>query len=103
MNLTLNAVFICFTNNNKWGKGYSPTQAKVNAGLTSKAKENKVKYQVMAAVFNHASEEEIKNLCDCITANPINGGPQYYEDRTKEDNKMIKDKHVGWLMVEKNY
>lgn len=104
MNLTLKAVFICVTNANRYGKGYTVTEAKKNAGLTSTAHEKRVQFYVMAAIFNDPTENELKNLFACIRSNAIDGSPEYYRDeRTEEDTLMITDKHVGWLTVEKNY
>jgi hypothetical protein len=101
MNLELKAVYFCATNQNQWGKGYTISEAKKNAGIKSSTK---MQYYIMAAVFNNPSQPELDNLFACITADNISGNPQYYQDnRTAEDTKMIDDKHVGWLTIEKNY
>jgi hypothetical protein len=103
-NMQLNAVYYCATNQNKWAKGYSPTEAKINAGLTTKAKEKQCQFYVMAAIFDNPTPDELKNLYACITADQISGSPTYYKDgRTDEDTAMINAKHVGWMTVEKNY
>lgn len=104
MNLTLQAVFFCATDAQRWGKGYTIAEAKKSAGITSKAHEKKVQFYVMAAVFNDPTKDELNNLFACVTANNIDGSPQYYNDeRTEKDTAMITAKHVGWLTVEKNY
>lgn len=104
MNLLLKAVYYCATNAHRWGKGLTVTEAKKNAGITTKASEKKVQFYVSSAIFNDPTPEELKNLLACITANEIDGSPKYYDyERTEEDNKMINEKHVGWLTVEKNY
>lgn len=100
MNLTLAAVYYCATNANTWGKGLTIAEAKKNAKVTSKTKQ----YYVMAAILNEPTEDELKNLRDCITANEVSGSPEYYKgNRSQEDTDMIQAKHVGWLTVEKNY
>lgn len=102
MNFTLKAVYYCATNGNRWGKGYTISEAKKNAGII-KAKPS-CDYYVMAAILNDPGEKEFENLYTCITANPIDGSPEYYtRERTEKDNKMILKYHVGWLTVEKNY
>lgn len=59
---------------------------------------------IMAAMFNNPSDKELKNLHDCITANPVHGNPEYYKDnRSEEDTEMINEYHVGWITIEKNY
>lgn len=102
MNLNLKAVYYCATNGNRWGKGYTIKEAKGNAGVKG-AKPNG-QYYVQAALFNDPTDAELKNLLACIVANSIDGSAQYYQDgRTEEDAKMITEKHVGWLTIEKNY
>lgn len=104
MNYNLNAAYFCATSAHRWGKGLSIKEAKKNAGLTTKAQEKKCQFYVMAAIFNNPTPTELNNLLACITANSIEGSPQYYQDnRTDEDTKMIIEKHIGWLQVEKNY
>jgi len=104
MNLELEAVYFCANSGHRWGKGYSPTEAKKNAGITTKAQEKSCQFYVMAAILNEPSVEELKNLFKCITANNFSGSPEYYNDnRTEEDTNMIHEKHVGWLMIEKNF
>lgn len=104
MNLTLNAVYFCTTNQNKWGKGYTIIEAKKNAGITSQAHERKCEFYVMAAILNEPTKPELDNLFACITANEVSGSPEYYKgNRLQEDTDMIQEKHVGWLLVEKNY
>lgn len=100
MNLQLKAVYFCFTNQRRWGKGYTIHEAKKNAGITTS--KPKCEYYVMAAIFNDPTPEELKNLHDCITADQISGNPKYYDsERTQADTDMINAKHVGWLTVEK--
>jgi len=102
MNLKLKAVYFCATANRRWGKGYTVKEAKKNAGITGAGKG--LEFYVQAAIFNDPSPEELENLCACITADQISGGPIYYrDDRSEEDTKMINDRQVGWLMIEKNY
>lgn len=104
MNLTLNAIYFCATSNHNFGKGYTVAEAKKAALLQTKKDEKRCQFYVMAAILNEPTEEELKNLFSCITGNPINGSPEYYKDnRTEEDNNMINAKHVGWLIIEKNY
>lgn len=104
MNLTLTAIYYCATNRNSWGKGYSIADAKSSAGIKSKTDEKRCEFYVMAALLNEPSKPELVNLFDCITANQIDGSPEYYKGgRTEEDTAMILAKHVGWLTVEKNY
>lgn len=103
-NLQLKAVYFCATNRNTWGKGLTIAEAKKNAKLRTKADEKKCEYFIMAAMFNNPSEKELKNLHDCITANPVHGNPEYYKDnRSEEDTEMINEYHVGWITIEKNY
>lgn len=102
MNFILKAVYYCATNGNRWGKGYTIKEAKRNAGIIT-AKPS-CEYYVMAAMLKDPGEKEFENLYACITANPIDGSPEYYtRERTEEDDKMILKYHVGWLTVEKNY
>lgn len=102
MNLQLKAVYYCATNSNRWGKGYTISEAKKNAGIT--VKKPTCEYYVHAALLDNPTDEELNNLYACITANQIDGSAHYYnDDRTEDDTKMINEKHVGWLMVEKNY
>lgn len=104
MNLSLKAVYFCATNQHRWGKGYSLAEAKKNAGLTSNVQEKRCQFYVMAAILNDCTKEELDNIFACITANQIEGSPEYYKDgRTEEDTAMINKLHVGWLTVEKNY
>lgn len=104
MNMELKAIYFCATNGHRWGKGYSPDEAKKNAGLTSKTQEKRCQYYVMAAIFNDPTDEALKNLHACIAANQMSGSPEYYKDgRTAEDTAMINAHHIGWLTVEKNY
>lgn len=103
MNLNLKAVYYCATAGQRWGKGYSHTEAKKNAGITTKGQEKSTKFFVMAAIFDNPTEAELKNLFACITADQINGGPIYYRDeRAEADTEMINAKHVGWLTIESN-
>jgi hypothetical protein len=105
MKLVLKAIYVCVTAGNRWGKGYTASEAKKNAGLTNSATRKAIEHYVQAAVFNSEgmTDEEFNNLHDCVTANSIDGSPKYYDqDRTEEDTVMIKKYHVGWLMVEKN-
>lgn len=100
MNLTLKSIYFCATNRNNWGKGYTIASAKKNAKVLGKSD----RYHVFAAIFNNPNEDQLKNLFTCIASNPIDGSPQYYsDDRTKEDDDMIKEFHIGWLIVDKNY
>lgn len=102
MNLQLKAVYFCATNHHRWGKGYTPAEAKKNAGIT--VSKPKCEYYVQAAMLDNPTEEELKNLHDCITANAIDGSPHYYQDdRKQEDTDMINAKHVGWITIEKNF
>lgn len=99
MNLNLKAVYYCQTNARTWGKGYTPEEAQKNA----KVKKG-VKYATYAAALNDPTPDELKNLYACITANPIDGAPNYYKDnRTEEDTEMIDRLHVGWLIVSTNF
>ncbi len=102
MNMNLKAVYYCATNGMRWGKGYTIAEAKKNAGIVTKKPSSQ--YYVQAALFNEPTEDELNNLFSCITANNIDGSACYYKDgRTEEDTNMINEKHVGWLIVEKNY
>lgn len=104
MNLLLKAVYFCATNQHRWGKGYTVAEAKKNAGIRTKAQEKAVEYYVNAAIFDNPTEDELKNLHQCITADQMDGNARYYDaDRTEEDTEMINAKHVGWLLVEKNF
>lgn len=104
MNLQLAAVYFCATNQQRWGKGYTIEEAKKNAGIKTKAMEKHCEFYVQAAMFNDPTPGELENLFACITANQVDGSPQYYRDnRTDEDSKMILDKHVGWITIEKNF
>lgn len=104
MNLNLKAIYYCATNARTWGKGRTISEAKKNACLHSRADEKKRQFYVMAALFDDPTTEELENLFACITADQIDGSPKYYDaERTEEDTKMIKEKHIGWLTVEKNY
>jgi len=104
LNMQLKAVYFCATNQHRWGKGLTIADAKKAAGLTTKTHEKKCEFYVMAVIFNEPTKDELDNLLMCITANQIDGSPQYYKDeRTAEDTKMISEKHLGWLTVEKNY
>jgi len=101
MNLNLDAVYFCATNANRWGKGTSIAKAKKNAGIT---RLNTTKFYVQAAVFDNPTPEELANLHDCISANELDGSAKFYDkERTEADDKMINEKLVGWLTVEKNY
>lgn len=102
MNLNLKAVYVCVTNAHRWGKGYTIEAAKAAAGLPKT--EKGTQYYVQAAMFDDPTDSELANLKDCINVNPIDGSPCFYSDkRLKEDTEMIKDKHVGWIIIEKNY
>jgi hypothetical protein len=104
MNLQLKAVFFCATNQHRWGKGLTIADAKKNACIKTKADEKKCEFYVMAAMFNDPTKEQLDNLCMCITANHVDGSPEFYKDaRTKEDDDMINEKLVGWVTIEKNY
>lgn len=103
MNLKLKAVYFCYTSKNRWGKGYSVDAAKKNAGITSKKEESSIEYYVMAALLNNPTDEELKNMHDCITADQVSGSPIYYDvDRSYEDDEQIMRLHVGWLTIEKS-
>lgn len=104
MNLKLNAVYFCATSGQRWGKGLTIKEAKQAAGLTTQAQEKKVQFYVMAAILENTTPDELENLRQCITANQVDGSPKYYDaDRSYEDENMIKEKHIGWLTIEKNY
>jgi len=101
MNLNLKAVYYCTTALQTWGKGYTIKEAVKNAGLSSLT--CKTDFVVYAALFNDPGEKEFENLFACITADPVFGGPQYYQgDRTKEDSDMIRKYHVGWIIILEN-
>lgn len=98
MNLDLKAVYFCSTSQRNWGKGYTIQEAMHNAHVLSF--KPKFDFYVQAALFNNPSEEELKNLHDCITADQTFGNPTYYTlNRTPEDEEMIKKYHVGWITV----
>jgi hypothetical protein len=104
MNLELKAIYFCSTNGGRWGKGLTPNEAKKNAGLIKKSQEKTTEFYVQAAVLDNPTEKELENLLFCITADNIFGSPIYYRDnRTEADTDMINAKHVGWLMIEKNF
>jgi len=101
MNLNLKAVYFCSTSQQKWGKGLTIEEAKKNAKMTKADK--KVQYVVWAACQMHPTDEQLKGLLECITADLIDGHPIYYQtDRTQEDSQLIAECHVGWLKVETN-
>lgn len=101
MNMTLKAIYVCVTSANRWGKGYTITEAKTNAGIKARSKDQ---YYVTAAMYNDPTKAELDNLFACIVVNQISGNPGYYEDgRDAADSKMIDKLHVGWITVEKNY
>lgn len=107
MNLALKAVYYCATSNHRWGKGLTIDAAMNAAGITkgilpASSKVKQPDYYIQAAVLNNPSDEELDNLRKCITANPIDGSPQYYTDgRTDEDTEMITRCHVGWVVIYK--
>lgn len=98
MNLLLRAVYYCYTNNNKWGKGLTIEEAKKNCGLKAK---DKTQYIVQASCLMNPTDEQLKEIEAYITADPIGGSPVYY--RTKESSQLISELHVGWLVIEKNF
>lgn len=103
MNLTLKAIYYCYTSSQTWGKGYTVEDAKKNAKVV-KGNEKRLQFVVYAAVFDNPKEDELKNLHNCITANQMDGSPQYYrDDRTPEDTEMIDRLHIGWLIINKNF
>ena len=103
MNLELKAIYYCYTNGQKWGKGYTPDEAKKNAFVPAKPSKG-LQFVVMAAVLHKPTDDELKNIHDCITADQITGSPKYYDhERTEEDTEQINRLHVGWLTVEKNF
>ena len=100
MNLHLKAVYYCATSGRAWGKGLTIEAAKKAAGYKKARKEQ---YRVWAALFDSPTNEELENLRQCITADQVGGGPEFYKDnRTDEDNEMIDRLLVGWLVVETN-
>lgn len=101
MNLALKAIYVCVTNSGRYGKGYTIAEAKKAAQYKAGPK---AQFYVSAAIFDKPTDAELKNLFACIAVNGIDGRPMYYQDdRTEEDTAMINAKHVGWLIVEKNY
>ncbi len=99
MNLRLKAVFICTASNNRWGKGYTLAEAKKNAGVHQFGKTKTIQYYVYAAVYDNPDEDELALLFDALGANQIDGSPTYVNDNPGS----VIEKHIGWLLIEKNY
>lgn len=102
MQSSLSAVYYCATSNNCWGKGYTIKEAKTNAGLTSPAKEKKCHFYVTSIIVKDCSKDELKRIHNLITANEIDGNAKFIK-LNPDDMSFVISKHVGWLMVEKNY
>jgi hypothetical protein len=99
MNMNLKGIFICVTNHNTWGKGYTVEEAKKNARL---AKGKQVQYYVQAAMYNDPTEVELGEAWKCITVNSIDGSPMYdFEGEDETTKAIVKAKHVGWVTVQK--
>jgi len=99
MNLKLKGIFICVTNHNTFGKGYTVEEAKKNARLQ---KGKNVHYYVQAAMYNDPTEVELGEAWKCLTVNFIDGTPMYdFEGEDDATKAIVHSKHVGWCTVEK--
>jgi hypothetical protein len=103
MNLNLKAIFICVTSAHRWGKGNTIEEAKKNAGINGKISKG-LQYYVQSAVLNDPTEQEQGEVRKCIIAHPIDGSPMYdLEGEDEVTKQIVLAKHVGWLMIEKNF
>lgn len=94
-NKNVKAVYLTTASNGLWGKGLTIDESLKNAGV-----KKGIRHVVMAALFDDPTEEELNKLKDCIIFDVVFGTPRFYtENRTEEDNKLIEDYLVGWLLA----